>query len=90
MVRIHGGVGRNVVEDIANVELELTFVSAVDDDSMGEDVIRKLDRHKVNTQYMKKVENGMVTWLAVFDHEGDVVCSISKRPDHKWDRADPG
>ena len=84
VVQIHGGVGRNVVEDIANVELEPTFVSAVDDDSMGEDVIRKLDRHKVNTQSMKKVENGMGTWLAVFDHEGDVVGSISKRPDHKW------
>ena len=84
VVQIHGGVGRNVVEDIANVELEPTFVRAVDDDSMGEDVIRKLDRHKVNTQYMKKVENGMGTWLAVFDHEGDVVGSISKRPDHKW------
>ena len=50
---------------------------------MGEDVIRKLDRHKVNTKYMKKVKNGMGTWLAVFDHEGDVVASISKRPDHK-------
>ena len=84
VVQIHGGVGRNVVEDIANVELEPTFVSAVDDDGMGEDVIRKLDRHKVNTQYMKKAENGMGTWLAVFDHEGDVVGSISKRPDHKW------
>lgn len=84
VVQIHGGVGRNVVEDIANVELEPTFVSAVDDDGMGEDVIRKLDRHKVNTQYMKKVKNGMGTWLAVFDHEGDVVGSISKRPDHKW------
>ena len=33
---------------------------------------------------MKKVENGLGTWLAVFDHEGDVVGSISKRPDHKW------
>ncbi len=67
------GVGRNVAEDIANVELEPTFVSSVDDDAMGEDVIRKLDRHKVNTKYMKKVKNGMGTWLAVFDHEGDVV-----------------
>lgn len=82
VVQIHGGVGRNVAEDIANVELEPTFVSAVDNDAMGEDVIQKLKRHKVNTQYMKKVENGMGTWLAVFDHEGDVVGSISKRPDH--------
>lgn len=82
IAQIHGGVGRNVAEDIANVELEPTFVSSVDDDAMGEDVIRKLDRHKVNTKYMRKVKNGMGTWLAVFDHEGDVVASISKRPDH--------
>ena len=83
IAQIHGGVGRNVAEDIANVELEPTFVSSVDDDAMGEDVIRKLDRHKVNTKYMKKVKNGMGTWLAVFDHEGEVGASISKRPDHK-------
>ena len=59
IAQIHGGVGRNVAEDIANVELEPTFVSSVDDDAMGEDVIRKLDRHKVNTKYMRKVKNGM-------------------------------
>lgn len=83
IVQIHGGVGRNVVEDIANVELEPTFIGLVDDDAMGEDVIRKLKRHKVDTRYMKKVKDGMGTWLAVFDHKGDVVASISKRPDHK-------
>lgn len=81
--QIHGGVGRNVAEDIANVELEPTFISAVDNDAMGEEVIQKLKRHKVNTSYMRKVKDGMGTWLAVFDHNGDVVASISKRPDHK-------
>lgn len=83
IVQIHGGVGRNVVEDIANVELEPTFVGAVDNDAMGEEVIQKLKRHKVNTKYMRKANNGMGTWLAVFNHEGDVVASISKRPDHR-------
>lgn len=83
IVQLHGGVGRNVVEDIANVELEPTFISLVDDNAMGDDVIHKLKRHKVNTDYMRKVENGMGTWLAVFDHEGDVVASVSKRPDHR-------
>ncbi len=82
IVQIHGGVGRNVVEDIANVELEPTFVGTVDNDAMGEEVIQKLNRHKVNTKYMRKVKDGMGTWLAVFNHEGDVVASISKRPDH--------
>lgn len=50
---------------------------------MGEEVIQKLKRHKVNTKYMRKANNGMGTWLAVFNHEGDVVASISKRPDHR-------
>ena len=82
IAQIHGGVSRNVAEDIANVELEPTFIGLVDDNAMGEEVIQKLNRHKVNTKYMRKVENGMGTWLAVFDHEGDVVASVSKRPDH--------
>lgn len=82
IAQIHGGVGRNVVEDIANLELKPTFVGLVDDDAMGEEVIRKLNRHKVDTRYMKKLPNGMGTWLAIFDNNGDVVASVSKRPDH--------
>lgn len=81
--QIYGGVARNVAEDIANVELEPVFVGTVDDDAMGEAVIQKLNRHKVDTRYMKKVKNGMGTWLAVFDHNGDVVASVSKRPEHE-------
>ena len=44
--QVHGGVSRNVVEDIANVELRPTFVGLVDDTGMGQDVIDKLARHK--------------------------------------------
>ena len=47
---IHGGVSRNVAEDIANVELRPTFVSLVDDSGEGMDVLRKLNDHKVNTR----------------------------------------
>ncbi len=78
--QIYGGVSRNVTEDIANCELRPTFVSLVDDTAVGADVIRRLKNHKVDTQYMRQVPDGMGTWLAVFDHEGDVVASISKRP----------
>ena len=81
VVQVHGGVSRNVVEDIANVELRPTFVSAVDPDGIGRDVIEKLTRHKVNTRYIRFVPDGMGTWLAVFDNSGDVITSISKRPD---------
>lgn len=78
--RVHGGVGRNVVEDIANCELRPTFVSLVDQSGDGADVIRKLNNHKVNTDYIWTTRDGMGTWLAVFDNDGDVVGSISKRP----------
>ena len=77
----HGGVGRNVAEDIANVELRPTFVSLVDTTGSGADVINKLNNHKVNTDYIRAVRNGMGTWLAVFDSNGDVTASISQRPD---------
>ena len=78
---VHGGVSRNIVEDIANVELRPTFLSLVDNSGTGADVIRKLKSHKVNTDYMRAVPDGMGTWLAIFDHDGDVTAAISKRPD---------
>ena len=77
---VHGGVGRNLVEDIANCELRPTFLSLVDDSGDGADVIRKLQSHKVNTDYIRTTPDGMGTWLAVFDNDGDVAASISKRP----------
>ena len=76
----HGGVGRNVAEDIANVELRPTLVSLVDQTGTGSDVVNKLNNHKVNTKYMRATNDGMGTWLAVFNSNGDVTASISKRP----------
>lgn len=78
--RVHGGVGRNVAEDIANCELRPTLVSLVDDSGDAADVLKKLNNHKVNTRYIRKTRDGMGTWLAVFDNDGDVAASISKRP----------
>lgn len=77
---VHGGVGRNVAEDIANVELRPKFVSMVDDTASGEEVLRKLQKHKVGTDYVLTRPDGMGLWLAVFDNTGDLAGSISKRP----------
>ena len=79
--RVHGGVGRNVVEDVANCELRPTFLSLVDKSGDGQDVINKLSSHKVNTSYMRATDDGMGTWLVIFGNDGDVAGSISKRPD---------
>lgn len=78
---IHGGVSRNVVEDIANVELRPTFVSIIDESALGQDVLSRLQSHKVNTDYVLKRPQGMGTWLAVFNENGDVAGSVSQRPD---------
>ena len=78
---IHGGVARNVVEDIANMELRPIYVGMVDDTPLGADVLDKLRRHKINTDYVLVRPDGMGLWLAVFDSNGDVAGSISKRPD---------
>ena len=80
VIQVHGGVSRNVAEDIANLELRPSFVSVVDDTGMGIDVIAKLNNHKVNTRYIVQQPDGLGTWLAIFDNKGDVVASISKRP----------
>ena len=77
---VHGGVGRNVAEDIANCELRPVFLSLVDNTGTGEDVLKKLNNHRVNTSYIRKTRDGMGSWLAVFDNDGDVYASISKRP----------
>ena len=77
---VHGGVGRNVAEDIANVELRPTFISVAEDSPSGAEVLAKLRKHKVNTDYILTRPDGMGIWLAVFDNTGDLAGSISKRP----------
>ena len=77
---VHGGVGRNVAEDIANVELRPRFVGMVDDTAEGAEELRKLKNHKVNTDYVAVTQDGMGMWLAVFNNGGDIAGSISKRP----------
>lgn len=81
VIQVHGGVSRNVAEDIANVELKPTFVTVLDDSGTSQDVINKLNRHNVDTGYIRRDGDGLGTWLAVFNNDNDVVASISKRPD---------
>ena len=45
--QIHGGVGRNVAEDVANCELRPTFISLVDESGISKDVINKLNTSTV-------------------------------------------
>ena len=78
---VHGGVSRNVAEDLGNLGLEPVFLSLVNPSGAGEDVLLRLRDHGVDTRFVRKVPEGMGTWLAVFDNNNDVCASISHRPD---------
>ena len=80
VVQVHGGVCRNVAEDIANIGLDAVLLSVVDESGIGRDVIGHLDRQGVDTRYVQHRADGMGTWLAIFDNNGDVAASISRRP----------
>ena len=78
---VHGGVGRNIAEDAANIGAACTFLSAADTGGTGDDVIMHLNDTGINTKYITRGENCCGTWLAVFNEKGDVISSISGRPD---------
>jgi len=78
---VHGGVSRNIAEDLGNLGLEPVFLSLVDPSGVGEDVLLRLQEHGVNVSCVQQVPEGMGTWLAVFDNNNDVCASISHRPD---------
>lgn len=78
--QFHGGVGRNIAEDIANLGEKCALVSLVDKGGIGDDVVKHLEACGMNTSYILSTDDGMGTWLAVFDEHGDVYANISKRP----------
>lgn len=76
----HGGVGRNIAEDIANLGEKVAMIGLVNDSGIGSDVITHLQEQGVNTIGLRATENGMGTWLAIFDEHGEISANISVRP----------
>lgn len=81
VIQVHGGVSRNVAEDIANVQLFPTFISVVDRTGISTDILDHLKSRNVDIRYVQRTEDGLGTWLAIFSNQGDVIASISKRPE---------
>jgi pseudouridine kinase len=77
----HGGVARNVAEDVVKLGEESVLVSLVDKSGVASDVIKHLSAVNVKTGFVKATKNGMGTWMAVFDERGELCASISKRPE---------
>lgn len=61
---VHGGVGRNVAENLANLGLPVFFVSTVDNFALGTEVVHRLSSAGVNLEYLSYADQkGMGMWL---------------------------
>ena len=79
---VHGGVGRNVAENFANVGMPVSYVGMLEDSAVGRDVERRLRGLGANLDYVLTVpENGIGMWLVILDEKGDLAGSISKMPE---------
>lgn len=76
-----GGVGRNVSADLAGLGIPNYFVSQADPEGYGAAIVEDLNQAGVNTAYVLRHENGIGTWLAIMNPEGDVYANVSKRQD---------
>lgn len=80
----HGGVGRNVAENLARLEVPVTFIGSIDKNGIGQEVMDKLEIANVDTQRVIRTESaGMGFWLALLDNRGELAGAISQMPDLK-------
>ena len=79
---VHGGVGRNVAENFANVGMPVSYVGMLEDSAIGRDVERYLREIGVGLDHMIQVpDNGIGIWMVIMDAQGNQVGSISRMPD---------
>lgn len=78
---VHGGVSRNVAENIACMGRPVRFVSLTDHSAIGRDAILRLKRSNVDVSHVLTVDGGLGMWLVVLDDKGDAAGEISKMPD---------
>ena len=84
----HGGVARNVAENLANLGSGVSFISMFDKDAMGQEAKKRLLDAGVCLDYaVETPEKGMGMWLAVFNEKGDLDGSVSHIPSTRFSRS---
>lgn len=78
---VHGGVSRNVAQNLANVGNDVTFITMFEPDALGSGVRANLAANGVDLTYAIEAPAGMGIWLAVMNENGDLAGSISRQPD---------
>ncbi len=78
---VHGGVGRNIAEDLGRTGFAPSFVALCDHSGLASEVVSRLEQSGVDTKFVTPSKAGMGTWMAIFNDRGDVAANISVRPD---------
>ena len=79
---VHGGVGRNVAENLAGLGVPVTFMSTVDTTPLAQDVLQRLKRSGANVDFVaEEKERGMGLWMVILNTEGEQVGSLSHMPE---------
>ncbi len=79
---VAGGVARNVAVNMAHLALDTWFVGTLNDDGAGELVRRKMQAAGIHLEHTSFVPNGgSGVWLAILDHQGELLGSVSQMPD---------
>lgn len=79
---VHGGVGRNVAENLSRLGIPVCLVSSVDNGPIGSAVVDRLSCLGIDNNYLARLDScGMGMWLAILDERGELAGSISQMPD---------
>lgn len=79
---VPGGVARNVAVNMAHLYVNTWFVGTLNDDGASEILKKKMVKSNINLEYLKIVPSGGTgVWLAILDHNGLLLGSISQMPD---------
>lgn len=77
----HGGVCRNVAENMAKLGGAVTFATAFEANAIGEEARRRLAGAGVDLRFATLGESSMGMWLAIMNERGELAGSISRQPD---------
>ncbi len=79
---VAGGVARNVAVNLACLEMPTWFVSTLNNDDAGSQLTQDMHIQGVSLNYLRRVPaGGTGCWLAILDHNGSLLGSVSQMPD---------
>ncbi len=81
---VHGGIGRNIAVNMADLEFNVSFISTIDNSSFGHDFLEKLNKKNINTEHILPInDKGMGFWMAIVNPDGLLQTSVTQLPDIK-------